>query len=96
VPSPFASFGRIWKCFLINIGVDKHCNLDIFEQIANKSEQMKKLVNMELFILDNTKWIWRKSNVFCNGGKNMNLGFQLWDFLFVKSWELLDPKLKLK
>ncbi len=41
----------------VNIGVDEDCSLDIFKQIANASEPMKELVNMELLILDDTKWI---------------------------------------
>ncbi len=34
----------------VNIGVDEDCGLDIFEQIANTSELVKELVNMELLI----------------------------------------------
>jgi hypothetical protein len=44
----------------VNIGVNEYCNLDIFKQIANTSEPVKELVNMELLILDDTKWIRRK------------------------------------
>ncbi len=34
----------------VNIGVDEDCSLDVFEQIANTSEPMKKLVNKDLLI----------------------------------------------
>jgi hypothetical protein len=34
--------------------------LDIFEQIVDTSEPTKELVNRELLILNNTKWMWRK------------------------------------
>jgi hypothetical protein len=41
---PLAKFESVF----VNIGVDEDCNLDIFEQIANTSELVKELVNMEL------------------------------------------------
>jgi hypothetical protein len=43
---PLAKFESVF----VNIGVDEDCSLDIFEQIANTSELVKKLVNMELLI----------------------------------------------
>jgi len=39
-----------YESVFINIGVDEDCNLDLFEQIANTSEPVQELVNMELLI----------------------------------------------
>jgi hypothetical protein len=60
-------------------------SLDIFQWTTSTSEPLKELVTRELLILDITKWIPKTSNVFFNGGDNMNPCFLRLVFWLVKS-----------
>ncbi len=49
---------------------NENCALNIFEQIVNTNELMKKLVGRELLISKNTKGISKILNVLFNGGRS--------------------------
>jgi hypothetical protein len=56
-------------------------SLDIFEMTISTSEPLTKLVNKKLLILGDFKWILKRSNGLCNGGRNMSLCSPIVGFL---------------
>jgi hypothetical protein len=57
---------------ICSLNPNEICALNIFEQIVNTNELMKKLVGRELLISKNTKGISKILNVLFNGGRSTN------------------------
>jgi hypothetical protein len=52
--------------------------LDNFQIKIGNTKPTKELVKKELFIFWHYKWIWRRSNVPYEGGRNMKLEGDTW------------------